>query len=251
MSISARLSVNITTAGYPPAAPVLRDICVATETHDVIAVLGVSGVGKSTLIKAILGLLADDAGAFTGSILFDVAGDALSPDVARRRGLVGLLAHGAGLVPWLTVRANLSLPTLFNRRVHRADSQPVETCLASVGLPATVLAKYPHELSQGTSVRVSLARALLHEPLFLFLDEPFVGLDAANATLVLELLAQYTAAHNCITLAVTHDLQNATRFATDIWYVGASSFEVLQHTTPVPDLLARLQSDSEHLVGAA
>ena len=128
-----------------------------------VSLLGASGCGKSTALRVIAGLAAPSSGTV------DV------PARASRHG-IGFVFQEPTLMPWTTVRENVRLP-LKLAHVADGDSTPrVADALAQVGL-ADFADAYPHELSGGMKMRVSLARALVTSPDILLLDEPFAALD--------------------------------------------------------------------------
>ncbi len=152
------------------------------ETGELVVVLGPSGCGKSTLLRVLSGLLEPTAG------LVELAGR--PPVVARRRHSIGWLAQDDGLLPWRTVRGMAALG-----RVGLADSAD----------------RYPHELSGGMRQRAALARALVAEPVFLFLDEPFANLDELTRERLGDLLLEVRLASRPTTLLVTHSVTEAVR----------------------------------------
>ncbi len=171
------------------------------ETGELVVVLGPSGCGKSTLLRVLSGLLEPTAG------LVELAGR--PPVVARRRHSIGWLAQDDGLLPWRTVRGNAALAlTLGGRR--SADDDAVMAALGRVGL-ADSADRYPHELSGGMRQRAALARALVAEPVFLFLDEPFANLDELTRERLGDLLLEVRLASRPTTLLVTHSVTEAVR----------------------------------------
>lgn len=139
-----------------------------------VAVIGPSGCGKSTLLRLVAGLLEPDAGTVS------VAG--LSPLEARRAKWFGLVPQTPALLPWRTVRANISLLGELNRSGAGTRGEdhlvPVEvdSLIATVGLQGFESA-LPHELSGGMQQRVALARAFALGAPVLLMDEPFAALD--------------------------------------------------------------------------
>jgi NitT/TauT family transport system ATP-binding protein len=171
---------------------------------ELLAIVGPSGCGKSTLLRILSGLVEPTAGEAL------LAGE--PPVAARVAHGIGWLAQDDGLLPWLNVAENVGLPGRVGRRRSRVQSGSVDTVLEQVGL-ADSAKRYPHELSGGMRQRTALARALVAEPSFLFLDEPFASLDELNRERLGELLLDVRAARRPTTLLVTHSIVEAVRLA--------------------------------------
>jgi putative ABC transport system ATP-binding protein len=163
-----------------------------------IAVMGDSGVGKSTLLNLIAGLDRPDA----GEIVVDgVAMSSLDDDAATRlrRTKFGFVFQAFHLLPYLTVRQNVALPLLLN---GAADGRAMEM-LAAVGL-AERAGDLPRQLSGGELQRVAIARALAHRPKLVLADEPTGNLDPDTAHEVLMLLRAEIKANGASGIIVTH-----------------------------------------------
>ena len=189
--------------------PVLRDISLALGQGEVLAVLGRSGGGKTTLLKILAGLDAPDAGA----VLLD--GHDLLPVPPNERQLVYLYQEPL-LFPHLTVFENVAFG-LRIRPVAPADiKRRVEEMLAELDLSPHAQ-KAPHQLSGGQRQRVSFGRALIIRPRLLLLDEPFGNLDAQTRADMQQLFLRVSRQHRITSLFVTHDSREAltvgTRFA--------------------------------------
>jgi NitT/TauT family transport system ATP-binding protein len=183
----------------------LEAIDLTIQRGELVALLGPSGCGKSTLLRIISGLL----GPTEGQVLLN--GEA--PSQASRRSGMGWLAQDDGLLPWRSVGANvaLSLQLGGRERVHPHDDR-VQEMLALVGLSDSV-GRFPHELSGGMRQRAAIARAIINDPAFLFLDEPFANLDEMIRERLGELLLQVRSARRPTTLLVTHSVTEAVRLA--------------------------------------
>ena len=188
------------------ATPVLHDVTLALAAGEFVALLGESGVGKSTLLNCIAGLEPADA----GSIVLD--GQALGPlgDDARarlRRARIGFVFQAFHLLPHLTVHENVALPLLL---LGRPDAQRVEALLAAVGL-AGLGTRMPAQLSGGQLQRVAIARAVVHAPALILADEPTGNLDPDNAERVLALLRAQVREAGAACLLVTHSAAAAAQ----------------------------------------
>ena len=191
---------------------VLRGLTLDLAQGGITCLLGPSGCGKSTVLRVAAGLLHPDSGV-----------------VGLPAAQTAMVFQEPRLLPWLTVAENLdlALPSALPGSMRR---ERVRQVLHAVRLDG-VEKRMPRELSGGMAQRVGIARALLREPTFLLMDEPFAALDAITRTALQAMLAGLMAAQRCTCLFVTHDIQEALNIA----HVLA----VLQHggialTAPVP-----------------
>ncbi len=173
---------------------------------EVLAILGESGVGKSTLLNVIAGL--DSAS--SGSVV--VAGTDLSTLNERqlalwRRAHLGFVFQAFHLLPHLSVAQNVALPLLL---LGARDDARVAQMLGAVGLAGFEL-RAPRTLSGGQLQRVAIARALVHRPALVLADEPTGNLDAKTADAVLDLLVAQAREHQATCLLVTHSSAAAAR----------------------------------------
>jgi thiamine transport system ATP-binding protein len=194
---------------------VLRDVSLRVADHEVVALLGPSGVGKSTLLCVVAGLLVPDA----GSVWLD---DTDLTDVPPHRRRIGLMFQDEQLFPHLDVAANVG----FGPRMAGADRATVDrrvsTLLSLVGLDGFGDRRVT-TLSGGEAKRVALARALAPEPAVLLLDEPLTGLDRElHDRLAVELAAVLRDTGTAAVL-VTHDHDEAAVIAhrTEVFTGGA------------------------------
>lgn len=170
-----------------------------------VAVLGASGSGKTTLLSLIAGFLPLSEGRITWD------GRDLGPLAPGARPL-SILFQDQNLFPHLTAAQNVGLGLRPDLRLDRAQRARVEDALASVGL-AGMGGRRPASLSGGQQGRVALARVLLRGRPLLLLDEAFAALGPALKDEMLDLLADMAAREGTTVLMVTHDPQDARRFA--------------------------------------
>ena len=178
---------------------VFRDVSLAVAAGEFVAIVGESGVGKSTLLNCLAGLDHWDA----GSIAVDGIDLASLDDEGRallRREKLGFVFQAFHVLPHLDVAQNLGLPLLL---LQRPDDARVAAMLEAVGL-AGLGSRLPQELSGGQLQRVAIARALVHRPRVLLADEPTGNLDPATAARVLEVLRSQARASGAALVLVTH-----------------------------------------------
>jgi putative ABC transport system ATP-binding protein len=186
--------------------PVFHDVNLHLPRGEFVALLGESGVGKSTLLNCIAGLDRAD----TGQVLIGGADLAtLGEDgCARlRREQLGFVFQAFHVLPHLTVAENVSLPL---RLLGRSGTARVETLLAAVGLQG-LGERLPAQLSGGQLQRVAIARAVVHAPGLILADEPTGNLDPDTATRVLDLLRDEVRNTGAACLLVTHSQAAAAR----------------------------------------
>jgi putative ABC transport system ATP-binding protein len=186
----------------PRAKTVLRDIGFELAAGDYVAVMGESGIGKSTLLNLIAGLERPDS----GQVLLDgVDLCALDDDALTliRRKHMGFVFQAFHILPYLTVAQNVALPLALNGIGNRAMHARVGALLDSVKLGERG-ASLPHELSGGEMQRVAIARAVAHKPRLVFADEPTGNLDPESAAEVLALLRECVKGEDAAGILVTH-----------------------------------------------
>ena len=185
----------------------LDDVSVTVRAGETLGIVGESGCGKSTLGKTLMGIHRPMA----GEILFE-GRDIGRLRAAERRAVASPLQYvyqdpGASLDPRWKVRRSLHEPLLVHTVLPAAEREArVRDILKAVGLPATHLDLYPHELSGGQQRRVGLARILTLHPTLVILDEPTSGLDVSVQATVLKLFQALQKTFNLTYLFVSHDL---------------------------------------------
>lgn len=181
---------------------VLRGVDLTLAAGEYIAVMGESGIGKSTLLNLIAGLDRPDAGRIR---LDGVDLTGLDDDAATvlRRENMGFVFQAFHVLPYLSLAQNVALPLVLNRVADAEAAQRTRAMLAAVGL-ADREASMPRELSGGELQRVAIARALVHRPKLLLADEPTGNLDPDSAAQVLALLRAQVKSGNAAGILVTH-----------------------------------------------
>jgi putative ABC transport system ATP-binding protein len=186
--------------------PVFHEVTLRLAAGEFVALLGESGVGKSTLLNCIAGLDRADR----GQVLIDGVDLATLDDdgCARlRRAQLGFVFQAFHVLPHLTVAENVSLPL---RLLGRHDAARVEAMLDAVGL-AGLGARLPAQLSGGQLQRVAIARAVVHAPALILADEPTGNLDPGTAERVLAALRSQVREAGAACLLVTHSAAAAAR----------------------------------------
>ena len=179
--------------------PVFQDVTLDLQRGEFVALLGESGVGKSTLLNCIAGL--DEAD--SGEVRIDAQPLARLNDDARarlRRRQLGFVFQAFHVLPHLTVAENVGLPLQL---LKRPDAQRVQAVLDAVGL-GELAARLPAQLSGGQLQRVAIARAVVHAPGLILADEPTGNLDPTTADKVLAVLREQVQSAGSACLLVTH-----------------------------------------------
>jgi putative ABC transport system ATP-binding protein len=199
----ALLALQRVTRSYRADRPaVIEDLSFCLEAGEYVAIMGESGVGKSTLLNLIAGLDRADAGTITldGTELTSLDDDAMT--LVRRRSM-GFVFQAFHVLPYLTAAANVALPLELLGWPEDRRAARVAAMLGEVGLAAAG-ERLPRELSGGELQRVALARALAHAPRLLLADEPTGNLDPRTAAQVLEVLRTQVKAHGGAGILITH-----------------------------------------------
>ena len=188
------------------AAPVFEQVSFEVAHGEVVAILGESGVGKSTLLNALAGLDTPGSGRveLAGQVLQGLGESALAH---WRRANVGFVFQAFHVLPHLTVAQNVALPLLL---LGRPDAARVAHLLAAVDLVGFD-ERLPRTLSGGQLQRVAIARALVHRPPLVLADEPTGNLDPDTAERVITLLASQVRAEGAACVLVTHSKAAAAR----------------------------------------
>ncbi|WP_250441318.1 ABC transporter ATP-binding protein [Caballeronia sp. AZ1_KS37] len=205
-NVSPALECRRLTKTYGSGRIVLDALDFALGAGEFVAIMGDSGVGKSTLLNLIAGLDTADS----GDVLIDGASISTLPDDAAtrlRRQKLGFVFQAFHVLPHLTLYQNVAVPLLLNGMPPASARE----MLAAVGLDGRG-DDMPRQLSGGELQRVAIARALVHRPRLILADEPTGNLDPQTAHEVLELLRAETKATRAATVMVTHS-EAAAAFA--------------------------------------
>ena len=181
-------------------------------------IIGLSGSGKTVLMKSMVGLVAPDS----GEILYD-GRDLLRMDskqVKELRKEIGMLFQGSALFDSETVLGNVMFPLMMFSDMSPAEMKDrAEFCIERVNLK-DANKKYPSELSGGMQKRVAIARAIALNPKYLFCDEPNSGLDPKTSILIDELLSDITHEYGITTIINTHDMNSVLGIGENILFVN-------------------------------
>ena len=187
-------------------SPVFSDVELQVAPGEFVAILGESGVGKSTLLNCSAGLDSVDAGAVRIAGTEITALDDTQQALFRRTHL-GFVFQAFHVLPHLSVAHNVGLPLLLQRA---PDAARVQSLLEAVGLQ-DLGPRLPETLSGGQLQRVAIARALVHRPRLILADEPTGNLDPRTAERVMDLLAAQVREHDAACVLVTHSRMAASR----------------------------------------
>ena len=186
--------------------PVFAGVDLHVEAGEFVAIVGESGVGKSTLLNCIAGLDRIDGGTLRVCGEDIAALDEAAAARLRRRAM-GFVFQAFHVLPYLDVFHNVALPLLLQ---GQPDADRVHAMLAAVGL-RDLAGRLPQQLSGGQLQRVAIARALVHRPALILADEPTGNLDPKTAERVIDLLAAQVRHEGAACLLATHSRMAAAR----------------------------------------
>ena len=214
------LRVRCLSHAFPGFRPrrVFAGVDLELAAGDYVAIMGESGIGKSTLLNLVAGLDRPEAGSIEigGTALAGLDDDALT---RMRRARIGFVFQAFHLLPYLDVAQNVALPLSLNGVPDAEASQRVAAMLDAVGLADRANGRVS-ELSGGEMQRAAIARALVHRPALVLADEPTGNLDPDSARQVLALLRNAVKREAAAGLLVTHSME-AARSADRILVLGA------------------------------
>ena len=193
-------------AKHHAGTPIFRDVTLQLQAGELLAIVGESGVGKSTLLHCMAGLDPWDQGRvlIAGHDLASMDSDARAH---LRRAHIGFVFQAFHVLPHLDVQQNVALPLLL---LGQSDPQRVQHMLDAMDLGG-LGQRLPHQLSGGQLQRVAMARALVHQPRLVLADEPTGNLDPATAERVMQTLVTQCRQHGSALVLVTHSSTAATK----------------------------------------
>ena len=187
--------------------PILRDFYLDIPSAQKVAIVGVSGIGKSTILSLASGLSRPSHGHITVS--------EQAPEIVLQEGRIGFLFQTPALFPWLTCRENVSLPSKIAgvqiKTVEQSSQLSTEQAMTMAGIEHAA-DKYPHELSGGMRARAALAVQYYHQPELMLLDEPFANVDDIMKQALLRKLAISPLYAVQTIVMVTHNIMDAVKF---------------------------------------
>ena len=195
-------------------AEVLKGITTEFEPGKCNLIIGLSGAGKSVLLKLLVGLFEPTSGEiYYGEERFSQMSE---DDVRRLRMQVGMLFQGSALFDSMTVAENILFPLeMFTNNTAAENRDRVNDVLERVNLVGSN-DKYPSEVSGGMQKRVGIARAIVLDPKYLFCDEPNSGLDPKTSIVIDELLHSITEENGITTVINTHDMNSVMEIGDNI-----------------------------------
>lgn len=196
---------------------VLKGIDFVFERGKTNLIIGQSGSGKSVLLKCMLGLFLPDKGVieYDGKPYSEFTEDE-KKDLSKQ---IGMVFQGGALFDSMTVEENVLFPLrMFTKQSRSKLMKRVNEVLKRVNLDGSEK-KYPSEISGGMQKRVSIARAIVNRPKYLFCDEPNSGLDPKTATVIDNLIQEITREYDITTVIITHDMNSVLEIGENIAFL--------------------------------
>jgi NitT/TauT family transport system ATP-binding protein len=202
------------------AEPVLEAVNLTVEEGQFVSLVGPSGSGKSSLLRAVVGLQQP----LSGTVETDLA-----------RSEIGMLFQDDALLPWKTARDNVALGLTFNGTERSQALAEAEAWLERLGL-AGFGDRFPRHLSGGQRKRVALAQVLAMKPRLILMDEPFASLDAIVRARVVKDVVELVERERISVLLVTHDLEEALSLSDEVCLLsqGPRAHITEQYNVPIP-----------------
>jgi ABC-type nitrate/sulfonate/bicarbonate transport system ATPase subunit len=222
-----KLQTNISSFNFDRKSnSFFKDIALTLNSKEINFLVGLSGSGKTTILKIIVGLynLTNNS-----TVKYFIDNKEHTIIEMSNLGLIGYLSQNPALIPWITVLENIELPSNLNKQLNKPNIKKIIEELQLIGLKEEDLSKYPHQISFGMQARVALARTILYSPKFLFLDELFTGIDTVNNNLISKRIKQFVTTNDAVCLAVSHDLERAISISDNIYFIDEK-----QHIFTIP-----------------
>lgn len=218
---------------------ILNNVSITLEQQKTNLIIGVSGSGKTVLLKSLVGLHSVDS----GKIYYDNR-EYTSMKFKEKKNLrteIGMLFQGSALFDSMTVEQNVGFPLqMFSNKSEEEIRDRVNFCLNRVNLENTNHL-FPSEISGGMQKRVAIARAIVLSPKYLFCDEPNSGLDPKTAIVIDNLIKELTYEYNMVTVINTHDLNSILGFGDNICFLHKGEIGWTGSSAEI------LHTDNEHL----
>jgi len=208
--VSKFFNLRKTDRSDPGQMVALKEVSATVEPGEFITLLGPSGCGKTTLLRMTAGLLKPDEGSIT------VGGVALQSP----RKDACMVFQNFGLLPWRTIASNVEFPLELDGMPKKQRAERAKYFLNLVGL-SSFGSHFPHELSGGMQQRVGIARAMMREPIMIFMDEPFGALDAQTREQLQEDFLKIWQQTKMTVLFVTHSIDEALLLSDRIFVLAA------------------------------
>jgi putative ABC transport system ATP-binding protein len=200
--------------GGPAPRRIFSGVSLSVAATQYVAIVGASGVGKSTLLNVVAGLETIDAGSvIVGGVDYATLDDDALTKLRRTR--MGFVFQAFHVLPYLSVAENVALPLALQDRAGDGARERVLAMLAGVGLRDRAQSS-PRELSGGELQRVAIARALVHRPALVLADEPTGNLDPESARQVIALLRDVVRSGDAACILATHS--RAAAASADVVY---------------------------------
>lgn len=205
--MSCALSIKNLTCKYDDQTTILQELSLQVELGEIICLLGASGCGKTTLLKAVAGLLPLSSGSMTlNDVTIDDGANWLPPEQRN----IGMIFQDYALFPHLTVEQNVAFGL---RNISQEEQQAKVTEMLELVHLEQYRERYPHQLSGGQQQRVAIARSLAYKPDLLLLDEPFSNIDTQVRHELISEIRKIFKQQGVTAIFVTHSREEAFAFA--------------------------------------
>lgn len=231
---------------YTEAKPIIKNINLVIPKGSVVAIMGGSGCGKTTLLKLISAQIFPDKGEV--EVFNAKTKTANHKSIYAIRKKMGMLFQFGALFTDMSVGQNVAFPIKEHTNLHYKEvNLKVSQKLEAVGLFGTQ-GLMPQELSGGMARRVALARAIALDPELMLYDEPFTGLDPISLNIAAKLIKQLSQEHNQSAVLVTHDIEATMKIADYMYFM--SQGEIIAEGTPEEIKKTQNPSVQQFITGA-